>query len=67
MVEEKKLYDDTIEDVQPEAISGSSSPKQLRSKNGVTLFPQPSDDPADPLNWSTPRKLMTLLIITFSG
>ncbi|KAL9065488.1 MAG: hypothetical protein Q9161_008193 [Pseudevernia consocians] len=32
------------------------------SPTGVTLIPQPSDDAKDPLNWSSSKKLTTMLI-----
>jgi MFS family permease len=31
----------------------------------IILAPQPSDDPNDPLNWSTTKKLIIMLIISF--
>lgn len=31
------------------------------------LIPQPSDDPQDPLNWSTVKKHVILLIISFAA
>lgn len=34
---------------------------------GIKLIPQPTNDPADPLNWSTPKKLLTLFIVTLAG
>ena len=44
----------------------TSSPKRHR-RDGIILSPQPSDDPADPLNWSMTRKFTTLCIITLAG
>lgn len=38
------------------------------AKDGHTvLIPQPSDSPLDPLNWSTTRKHVILLIIGFAA
>lgn len=45
--------------------SSDDVPKVIR--NGITLYPQPSDDPADPLNWSMTKKLLTLCIVTLAG
>ena len=45
-----------------------TSPK--RSSRGIVLIPQPTDDPLDPLNWSSRRKLLNLFVVTaaaFSG
>lgn len=33
----------------------------------TVLVPQPSDDPMDPLNWSSGKKHMTLFIVVLSG
>ncbi|PIA90915.1 Protein HOL1 [Cercospora beticola] len=43
----------TLEDLNPAAslARGNDTSKLKRSKNGVILVPQPSDDPKDPLNW----------------
>lgn len=38
-----------------------------RSKHGVKLEPQPSDDPQDPLNWSMRRKITILGVICLSA
>jgi hypothetical protein len=38
------------------------------TKDGRTvLFPQPSEDPKDPLNWSTTKKHIILFIISFAA
>lgn len=38
------------------------------AKDGHTvLIPQPSADPSDPLNWSTVKKHVILLIISFAA
>jgi hypothetical protein len=29
----------------------ASSPARLKTRDGIVLMPQPSDDPNDPLNW----------------
>jgi hypothetical protein len=38
-----------------------------RSASGIVLEPQPTSDPADPLNWPMWRKVMTLAIVTSSA
>lgn len=38
------------------ADGDSCHPKPKLSKTGVVLHPQPTDDPSDPLNWSTLKK-----------
>jgi hypothetical protein len=39
-----------------------------RTKDGkIALIPQPSDDPADPLNWSWSKKHQMLVALTFSA
>jgi hypothetical protein len=47
----------------------SEGAKELRTtKDGRTvLIPQPSDDPADPLNWSWRKKHQVLVALTFSA
>ncbi|KAI2842545.1 hypothetical protein CBS76997_7646 [Aspergillus niger] len=39
----------------------------LRTKDGVVLVPQPSQDPEDPLNWAKGRKLRNLTILCMAG
>lgn len=38
-----------------------------RSAEGIILVPQPSSDPADPLNWPMWRKIVILAIVSLSG
>ena len=38
-----------------------------RSASGIILIPQPTSDPADPLNWPMWRKVMTIAIVTLSA
>ena len=37
---------------------------KLARDNHTILIPQPSDDPLEPLNWSSTRKHVTLFIIS---
>lgn len=37
------------------------------SRDGNILIPQPSDDPDDPLNWSSVKKHVMLLIVSFTA
>ncbi|PYH32206.1 MFS general substrate transporter [Aspergillus neoniger CBS 115656] len=39
----------------------------LRTKDGIVLVPQPSQDPEDPLNWARGRKLRNLTILCMAG
>ena len=39
----------------------------LKTRNGITLVPQPSDDPRDPLNWSQRKKYTILVIYCLAG
>jgi hypothetical protein len=57
-----KLQDDNID-------ASSSEVKEVRTtKDGkIALIPQPSDDPADPLNWSWVKKHQVLVALTFSA
>lgn len=49
--------------------ASSSEAKEVRTtKDGkIALIPQPSDDPADPLNWSWVKKHQVLVALTFSA
>lgn len=38
-----------------------------RSRHGIVLEPQPTDDPKDPLNWSLPKKLTILGVVSFAA
>ncbi|CCF43117.1 major facilitator superfamily transporter [Colletotrichum higginsianum] len=47
-----------------------STTRSLRSSNSLIRFPQPSEDPADPLNWAQWRKfglLLTVSLYSFVG
>ncbi|CAD6565560.1 MAG: hypothetical protein ASARMPRED_007328 [Alectoria sarmentosa] len=49
---------------------GHSSQLEKRNNQGIVLIPQPSDDPADSLNWRNARKFRILAILclaAFSG
>ncbi|KAI1264949.1 MFS general substrate transporter [Xylariaceae sp. FL1019] len=41
------------------------SPEGLKTRDGIVLMPQPSDDPNDPLNWSPFRKHAAMLTIAY--
>jgi hypothetical protein len=55
--------------LQSEGTDASSSDGEVKvTKDGkISLTPQPSDDPADPLNWSWSKKHMVLIALTFSA
>ncbi|KAJ9612790.1 hypothetical protein H2204_014895 [Knufia peltigerae] len=51
-----------------EQSTGSGRRRQTtKNESGITLVPQPTDDPRDPLNWARWRKLLTLGIVAFAG
>ncbi|KAG7427763.1 Efflux pump rdc3 [Fusarium oxysporum f. sp. raphani] len=58
-----------VEDCPPSSFFEEDHPdKTLKiNSHGVTLVPQPSDDPRDPLNWSTWKKTVTLAIVTLAA
>ena len=52
------------------SITGNASDEVAllkHTKDGIALYPQPSDDPADPLNWSLTSKIFTLFIVALAG
>lgn len=51
------------DDVSPDNASTGRPLK--RTKKGVILFPQPSDLPNDPLNWSSTRKMWHFFLLSF--
>jgi hypothetical protein len=61
------ILDTKLQDGNTDA--SSSGVKEVRTtKDGkIALIPQPSDDPADPLNWSWVKKHQVLLALTFSA
>ncbi len=61
------VVDTKLQDENTDA--SSSEAKEVRTtKDGKTaLIPQPSDDPADPLNWSWGKKHQVLVALTFSA
>ncbi|KIW33576.1 uncharacterized protein PV07_00414 [Cladophialophora immunda] len=65
-----KSIDEFIENA-TELAHYSLSPPTPRTpkvnKSGITLVPQPSDDPCDPLNWSTAKKATTLAIVSLAS
>lgn len=61
---EEKGYKLTLDaDLRPGETADSSGLK-LAKDNRTVLIPQPSDDPNDPLNWSSAKKLTTLLVVS---
>lgn len=46
---------------------GQQDGKEAAENESIKLIPQPTDDPTDPLNWSTAKKLSTLFIVTLAG
>jgi MFS family permease len=66
MVQYTTEYEDKAfeQDPVPSHIEESENHLQVKlSRHGLPLVPQPSDDPFDPLNWSTSQKLTILAII----
>jgi hypothetical protein len=61
------IVDTKLQDGNTDA--SSSEVKEVRTtKDGKTaLIPQPSDDPADPLNWAWGKKHQVLVALTFSA
>jgi len=45
----------------------AASQLKLTSDGSKILWPQPSDDPEDPQNWSDRRKILTLIILTLAA
>jgi hypothetical protein len=41
----------------------TTSNRPTLSRNGVPLHPQPTDDPLDPLNWTSFKKHIILAIV----
>ncbi|OAP61754.1 hypothetical protein AYL99_03957 [Fonsecaea erecta] len=39
----------------------------LKTANNVVLIPQPSDNPKDPLNWPVAKKIMILVIVSYTS
>lgn len=48
-------------------MDGASVSGDLKTRNGIVLVPQPSDDPNDPLNWSSFRKHAALFVIAYQA
>jgi len=60
-VEKSQPYETTT-------ASSDATPSEVkRSKTGVKLEPQPSNDPHDPLNWPMRRKTTILGVICLSA
>jgi hypothetical protein len=61
------IVDTKLQDGNTDA-SGSEAKEVRTTKDGkTTLIPQPSDDPADPLNWAWRKKHQVLVALTFSA
>ena len=43
-----------------EKLETTEGLEPIVTKNGIRLFPQPTNDPLDPLNWSRWRKFLIL-------
>ncbi|CAG7928822.1 unnamed protein product [Penicillium olsonii] len=44
---------------------GTVALEDLQSRNSLVLFPAPSSDPNDPLNWSKARKALNFTLVSF--
>ncbi|KAH8671513.1 major facilitator superfamily domain-containing protein [Xylariales sp. PMI_506] len=51
--------------LQTEKSSSEEEDTNLKTRDGIVLRPQPSDDPDDPLNWSSFRKHMAMATISY--
>ncbi|KIJ51447.1 hypothetical protein M422DRAFT_43980 [Sphaerobolus stellatus SS14] len=60
-----KGEDSFIEKSQVESVEISETVHLKLDKKGVPLSPQPSNDPADPLNWPLSLKAIVLLQVSF--
>ena len=54
-----------VEDREHDANNHDPSEPNLKTRNGIILMPQPSDDPNDPLNWSWFRKHAAMITIAY--
>ncbi|PYH99093.1 MFS general substrate transporter [Aspergillus ellipticus CBS 707.79] len=60
----------STEVVQTKSLSSGgveSNPEVKTNSQGIPLVPQPSDDPEDPLNWSTFVKHAALVVLAFES
>ncbi|KAL9617545.1 MAG: hypothetical protein Q9160_007662 [Pyrenula sp. 1 TL-2023] len=56
------------EQVQDLSVSDLNATElKKRSSEGIVLVPQPSDDPADPLNWPIWKKILILAVVSLAG
>jgi len=53
-------------EVNVDAVEGDETVK-LASDGQTRLIPQPSDDAADPLNWSQRKKSLILFVVAFAA
>ena len=58
---------ETRHDHENKKADASSQSSKHDMNKGIKLIPQPTNDPADPLNWSSAKKLLTLFIVTLAG
>lgn len=58
-------HPDRVEDLS--IVDLNVTDQKKRSAKGVVLVPQPSNSPADPLNWPTWKKMFILAIISLSA
>ncbi|KAF9890432.1 hypothetical protein FE257_005837 [Aspergillus nanangensis] len=62
--------EDFKQSIESSHVEHAAQDRQKHGKNGILLVPQPSDNPEDPLNWPTSKKLRVLMIVNlaaFSG
>ncbi|CAK1366160.1 unnamed protein product [Cercospora beticola] len=65
---EKITESDHVERAASRSPSTSGKEKNVKfNKQGIALIPQPSDDPRDPLNWSSGKKTALTMAIMMSG
>lgn len=58
---------DVVHGLENVSSTSASNETPQKTRNGVLLVPQPSDDPRDPLNWPQAKKIRILVILSLAS
>ncbi|KAL9111907.1 MAG: hypothetical protein Q9227_003757 [Pyrenula ochraceoflavens] len=56
-----------VEVLEKGGSQGDQETHLKKTKDGIVLVPQPSDDPRDPLNWPMWKKILTISIVSLAA
>ena len=57
----------TKKDLEHAHVTAGQLHSLKKSDEGIILIPQPNEDPNNPLNWTSRKKMTVLLVVSFAS